>query len=99
MTPETWWLPVYALNGDRAMDVMYESIDALLCAGRFDEVDQALKGVDLDRLSKQLQVGLLTITFAARSRLPSRVALYADIHSRLDFGRPGHGDVVLRGLE
>lgn len=99
LTPSNIWLPIYTLSGDQAMDLLYETFDSLLFAERFDEVDQALRAVDPGRLSVELWVELLTITFVAKEHLPSRPELFVDIRNRLDFARPGRADSILRGLE
>ena len=53
-------------------DVIYEKVDALLCASRFAEIGQLLDQLDVDSLSADEVVAYLSITVAARHLLAAR---------------------------
>lgn len=66
---------------DRAIDVTFERIDALLCEGKFSACDQLLDRVDTERLDSNLMVAFLSITAAARDKLPARARLRTQVAS------------------
>lgn len=61
---------------DDALDLLYDAVDAALTLGDFAACDRLLKTIDVGRVVPDLLVGLLTITHAARGRLPSRSAFF-----------------------
>jgi len=61
---------------DRAIDKLYEEIDDLLLAGKFDEVNARLLRVKPGELEPLIALGWLTITFAAKHKLSNRSVYY-----------------------
>lgn len=59
-------------NLQSATDRVFDHIDQLLCAGSFDVCDEILKRVDVARLPAPLLRSFLTITAAAKEKLPAR---------------------------
>jgi hypothetical protein len=81
---------------DERLDDIFDVIDDLLLAGEFRKVDTLLYAVrECEDFS--FQIGVLTITAAARSKLPSR----KDIFTRMNHWCVTNGrDIrVLDGLE
>jgi len=60
-----------------AMDVLFDYIDDLCIAGRFDVVDDfvAESEAEIENLSTQILVGVLGITHPARTKLANRKSL------------------------
>ena len=92
---------VYELCGDGKedtdLDVIFDHIDDLLIAGEFARVECVLALVDVTRLSTDAMVGFLSITLAAKSKLPYRRAFVAMVRAALA-DLPGKGG-LLKGLE
>lgn len=59
---------------EAALDLIFQGIDRLLCAGRFDGCDDLLREVELTRLDATLIVGLLNATLSASAHVPGRPA-------------------------
>ena len=68
---------------DKAIDTIFEKFDAYLCQGKFDKIDRTLREADVDSLSAQLIVSLLSITLAAKNKLPARAGLFARAEASL----------------
>lgn len=62
---------------DSALDVIYNHVDDMLLAGKFLDIDARLASTDCDKYSVDLLLALLTITYAAKSRLPHRSDFFA----------------------
>jgi hypothetical protein len=60
------------MASERDIDEVYELIDGLLRAGRFDTIDAILKSIRIDVLDTDLIITYLTVTFPACHVLPSR---------------------------
>lgn len=83
---------------DAALDLIYDSFDALFRQGAMLEADRQLAALDPSSLSADLLIGVLTATLPARSRLPSRAAAFDDIVRELKSrGQLSAG--LLTGLE
>jgi len=82
---------------DAAIDSIFDYVDDLLCEGSFDAVDDALRRIELDRLSTAAMIGFLSITLAARPKLPYRSALCQAIRDKL--ADDPQVDELLNGLE
>ena len=70
-------------NLQEATDTIFETIDRLLLNGEFTLCSEILRGVDERRLPTALMRSFLTITAAAKDRLPARKALYAGVLSEM----------------
>jgi hypothetical protein len=57
-------------------DHIFSCIDGLLLLGDFDIVDSILDEVDISKISSASRRSLLTITAAAKDKLPSRSEMY-----------------------
>ncbi len=68
------------LDKDRALDLLFETMDEFMWDGRFDVVDKLLQGFDINKCSLTLAVGMLSITLAAKDELPSRAALWDAVY-------------------
>ncbi len=66
---------VYALyrpeDWDAATDLVFDYVDELLVHSAFAEADRLLQEVQVDRLAPTVMRSFLTITYPARTRLPS----------------------------
>ena len=60
---------------DAVLDSLYDDIDDALLAGRFDEVDEKIRGLDVAALPVEVLLGWLTITHPAAEKLPARAGL------------------------
>lgn len=69
-------LALYALcqesNEQRALERAISTFERLLRAGRFTEADALLEKAQVRRLGPSVLVGILTITFHGKDRLPHR---------------------------
>jgi len=68
---------------DEALMILFRGIDNLLCEGKFEQVNQDLQDIDLEKLDSTLLVGLLSITFAAKKHLPYREPMTLKLAERL----------------
>jgi hypothetical protein len=59
-----------------ALDRIYDWVDDLLLAGKFEEVNKKLGSLHLARLAPVLLVGWLTASLPAKSKLPNRQRIY-----------------------
>ena len=83
---------------DAALDLIYDTIDELMLAGKFDRLDTLLGEVEADACSADILLGLLTASLPGRSQLPSRALLYRHTE-RLLKERNQWEDGLLNGLE
>jgi hypothetical protein len=68
---------------DRAMDIIFGEIDAMLRKSEFDKCNRLLAMLNVNDLSTSMLVAFLAITSKAHVRLPARATLYSLIESRL----------------
>jgi hypothetical protein len=66
-----------------ATDKLFKYVDDLLLAGAFPVCNEVLKRVDAKRLPAALMRSFLTITAAAKEKLPARGAFYRDAFSEM----------------
>lgn len=85
-------------NQDEALDLIYDSIDALLRDGRFEKCDEVLRKIDVSITSVDLVLGVLTATLPVHSRLPSLPRLVSAVREVL-LGMNEDADLILAGLE
>lgn len=84
---------------DAALDHLFEWVDDELQAGMFQTVDDLLFAVQPDRCGTTLLLGILTITGAAREKLPSRARFYESVSNVLHQRHPGRVERLLHGLK
>lgn len=83
---------------DTALDLIYDKIDDLFHARKFEEVDSLLGKIDIRNSPLDILLGYLTATLPAKSRLPSRAKFFHDVEAFLrETGRMEEG--LLSGLE
>jgi hypothetical protein len=83
---------------DAALDLLFDVVDSKLQEGDFSGLSDLLLGLDVRDFSPDLLIGVLTITAAAKSELPSRAALVCRVRSQLkSFGMREPG--LLQGLD
>jgi hypothetical protein len=87
-------------NPHRALVGLYGRVDRLLRASRFLECNQLLLVADPRQFSLDVALGFLTITYAARSRLPARPHYLAALRLRLQSELRGPDEIeeLLFGL-
>jgi hypothetical protein len=81
---------------DRALDNLYDTVDDLLLAEKFEECDRILRDVDVRTSDVHMLLGYLTITLAAHSKLPYRAAFYEQVRQELTIR--GHPHTICDGL-
>jgi hypothetical protein len=78
---------VYSLaqvgDTDTAGFKIYDFLDRVLIDGFFAVCDDVLSKVDVERLDTRLMDSFLTITYPAKSKLPSRAVLYKKIEAKM----------------
>lgn len=84
----TGWISAMYSNVDigktaEALDIMFDAIDDACLAGSFDLVDSWLREIDVRLLSAALIVGLLTMSWHAKERVPYRFTFAAAAKDRL----------------
>jgi len=82
---------------DQAIDIIFSEIDKLFRHDQFDACNRFLGAVNVETLSANLVVALLTITLPASQRLPERARLFERVKNRFK-DRPDC-DKLLSGLE
>jgi len=92
-----WWneLPE---NEDAAIDVIFDKIDQMLTDGKFTEVDDILREIDVEKMKMVYLIGFLTITYAAHSKLVERDIFFERVSGHLEKTEPERREAVLVGL-
>jgi hypothetical protein len=84
---EDFLAEVYRLAGlndiEGATDRIFDHIDRLLSDNQFIVCDEILRRVDVERLPTALMRSFLTITAAAKDKLPWRKSLYQKIERKM----------------
>lgn len=83
---------------DAALDLLYDSVDAMMRGGKFCELDSLLKRLRADDYSLDMLLGILTATLPGRSKLPARGRFLKDAENALR-ERGEYEDGLLTGLE
>ena len=81
-----------------SLDVIFDSIDELLLASRFDACDSALLLLPVASLTNAQLLTVLTATLQARSLLPSRTQIFDAVKVTLT-NRGADVEAMLVGLE
>lgn len=82
-----------------AISLLFREVDERFHSGEFSLCNEELKEIDLKRLSPSLLVGLLSITLAAKEKLPYRKELVQKIEDQLRFLCPDRVDRMMKGLK
>jgi hypothetical protein len=83
---------------DAALDIVYDQIDEMLLAGKFEDLDELLAEVYPGGLALEVSLAVLTATLPARLRLANRATFYTRVESTLR-ERGELRDGLLVGLE
>lgn len=83
---------------EAALDFLFENIDELLRENRNKEIDALLRRQNVEKLSTDILLGLLTATAPARTRLSARSEFYSRVKHELSV-RNGFDVSILDGLE
>lgn len=83
---------------EQAGDLVFSKIDDLLCAGEFRRCDELLQMVDPERLDINVMLSFLSVTFAAKHKLPGRASLVRRIEVRLHDVAPTRVEALLAPL-
>jgi hypothetical protein len=75
-------------------------MDRLLAGERFEDCDEILERVDLDRAETNVLIGFLTITAPLGARLGARRRFFERVREKLhELRSPEDVNSLLRGLE
>lgn len=88
--------PDEQMNGE--LDVLFMLVDGLLRRGDYEECDRVLPAFDAATLQPDAIVGILSATWPARDRLPSRAAFVLGVEARLRELAIEDVDGLLQGL-
>ena len=83
---------------DKRLDEIYNKVDDLLLAGKFEEVDKLLSYIDVRNTNIDILLGWLTITLAARSKLKNRANFFFQCKTKIVFD-DRNSSTLLQGLE
>ncbi len=87
------------MNVDQRLDEIYEELDVLLFAGKYEEADEILSDVNVNVEPLEILVGYLSITFMSRERLLARQPLMHAIRERVEHEVPERAQGILGGLD
>ena len=94
------YLAVSNAQNDAATDIVFDNIDRMLCDGSFSQINALLKRVEVEKLNSTLMRSFMTITAAARDKLPARKPLYDKIYARMiELKGQEKADKILKNLE
>lgn len=82
----------------KRVNIIFDEIDALLCSNKFGPVDHLLQTVDLDKLTTDSLIGILTITADASDKLPHRSFFFNRVKNILKI-REEDVEKILLGLD
>jgi|GEM_PF-5265289 len=83
---------------EESIDVIFDHIDDLLLDSRFDECDEAIRAMPIDRMTNGQLITVLTATADAKMVLQSRADFYRRTKAAL-VAKSAHADNLLFGLE
>lgn len=76
-----------SIDGDKALDSIYDAVNAKMSAGEFSDIDAGLSSVQTDEVNTDILIGLLTVTSHCKLRLDMRA----------DFYRRAQASIIKRG--
>lgn len=83
---------------DHAIDLVFKNINNMFLDGKFDDVDNLLKLVNVKQYSANVLLALLTITLCAKNKLPRRRMFYEKVKHQL-VATEIYDDAILAGLD
>lgn len=69
---------------DSILDSIFDVIDEMLLAGKFEEVDALLKTIQLEKHSVEFLLGILTVTLRAKTHLLQRDSFFKKVANTLE---------------
>lgn len=66
---------------DEALDILWDTLDEMLCADQMTEINEALSNIDISKLDPLVVLGILTVTFVASPLLPAYSSCYRDAYA------------------
>ena len=73
------------MSTDKKLDVIFREVDELCHAGKFKDLNEMLREIDVEKEDLTILIGYLTITSAAKRFLHERKELYRKVFHRLVF--------------
>jgi hypothetical protein len=95
------WEKVFALKDsdiDTAIDILFEHVDDLLCAGEFAKVDDIIRQADVTRMDTFLLVAVLSCTCCAKDILKEYPGLVERVEQRLLEIAPDRLELLMEGF-
>ena len=83
---------------ENAIDVLFEKVNCLLKNNCFEECDNFLKEIEVDRLNIHLLIGVLSITLCAKDKLFFRESFLTKVEKLLNKKAPERVGMLLKGL-
>lgn len=83
----------------KALSVIFDVVDDHFLAGDFQSIDDTLKDLDPETLDISTRIGVLTITLAAKHRLPSRPDFFDRVAKSLENETPERQQGLIGGLK
>jgi hypothetical protein len=101
-SPPNWFENALGLHHhgrqDEAVYLLFDQIDSMLVAGRFDEIDELLHNASVASLHEDILISLLSITLVAARRLRYRAEFFRSVKSVLG-RRRDNVESLLIGLD
>lgn len=86
------------MDVDRRLDELFIEYDAMLRAGRMEEIDRDLQAVNVQDTHIDILIGYLTILHVAQDCLPYYARFFGSVKEEL-MARAQYTDDLLSGLE
>ena len=83
----------------KALDIIYDKVDDWLCAGKFSTCNEFLKLVDVNTADSLLLLAILTVTHAARDKLPYRTEFIKCIRTSMELRGEDYEKILKGWLE
>jgi hypothetical protein len=83
---------------DAALDLIYDRADEMLLAGELEALDALIEGLDVEQLSVDVLLGVLTITLPAKDKLTTRKEFFESVQRSLT-DRGEYKEGLLTGLK
>lgn len=84
---------------DSTIDFIFDYFDDAFLNNNFQECDDILEKLDLNKIPIVLMISFLTITLAAKSKLKNRINFYKKVEEKIKEKEPEKLKDLLYGLE
>ena len=81
----------------KQLDKIFEETNQKLEEGKFDEINEWLKGVDVENEPIEILIGWLTTCLCVYSKLPYIDRFYERVEEKLEKEEPGRAKAILHG--